>query len=139
LAPFLQPGDVISLTGDLGAGKTCFAQGLARGLKIKRQITSPTFNIIKEYSGILPLYHFDLYRFQSPEQLVELGYEEYFFGEGVSVVEWGNKVSQLFPSAYLEIEFTRLGEKTRRLTISGRGRRWQERVRRWLDRASSRA
>jgi tRNA threonylcarbamoyladenosine biosynthesis protein TsaE len=133
LVPFLKPGDVISLTGDLGAGKTCFVQGLAHGLKIKNHVTSPTFNIIKEYAGLLPLYHFDVYRFKSAEQLIELGYEEYFFGEGVSVIEWGDKISKLLPSDYLEIEFRDPGEETRELKILPHGFCWEKTTKRWLS------
>lgn len=139
LASLLQPGDIISLTGDLGAGKTCFTQGLAQGLNIKSNITSPTFNIIKEYySGSLPLYHFDVYRFQSAAQLIELGYEEYFFGRGVTIIEWGDRILTLFPPDYLEIEFTRLGERVRQLRISAHGVNWQKKIKRWLDGINSR-
>ncbi len=134
LAPLLRPGDVLSLTGDLGAGKTCFTQGLARGLGIEKKITSPTFNLIKEYKNAFPLYHFDVYRLQSPTELMELGYEEYFYGDGVTVIEWGDKIAPLLPPAYLEIEFRRvLKENLREVRIIPRDGDWNERVGRWLS------
>ncbi len=114
LASFLKPGDILSLTGDLGAGKTCFTQGVARGLGIKRRITSPTFNLIKEYKNTLPLYHFDVYRIDTLEEMRDLGYEEYFFGEGITVIEWGDKIRPILPPNLLEIEFKRLLEANER-------------------------
>lgn len=108
LSDHLRPGDLISLTGDLGAGKTCFTQGLAEGLKTDRPASSPTFTIIRVHSGRLPLYHFDLYRIDNARQLENIGYEEYFFGDGVTVVEWGDKMSQLLPADHLTLEMHRL-------------------------------
>jgi tRNA threonylcarbamoyladenosine biosynthesis protein TsaE len=133
LVPFLSAGDVIGLTGDLGAGKTCFTQGLARALGIKGRITSPTFNLIKEYRGRLPLYHFDVFRLESIREMFELDYEGYFFGEGVTVIEWGDKVAPLLPREYLEIEFRRLAkENYRKIRIKPHGAGWQERINKWL-------
>ena len=86
LASFLKPNDVITLEGDLGAGKTTFTKGLALGLGVKRMVTSPTFVIVKEYEGTMPLYHMDVYRLENMEE--DIGFKEYFNGEGVSVVEW---------------------------------------------------
>lgn len=134
LAPVLCGGDVISLTGDLGAGKTCFTQGLAQGLGIKEVVTSPTFNLIKEYPGRLNFYHFDVYRLQSELELIYLGYEEYFFGEGVTVIEWGDKIVSLLPAEFLEIAFRRLlQDNVRRLEIKPYGSRWAELVKKWLQ------
>lgn len=124
LASALIAGDVISLTGDLGAGKTVFVQGLAEGLGIKERVTSPTFTIIKEYAGRIPMFHMDVYRLSSPAELVDLGYEEYFFGEGVSIVEWGDRVEALFPPDYLEISIDRLAESDRKLALAPHGSRW---------------
>lgn len=133
LVPFLSAGDVISLTGDLGAGKTCFTQGLAKALDIKGHITSPTFNLIKEYRGKLPLYHFDIFRLESIREMFELDYEDYFFGEGVTVIEWGDKVAPLLPQEYLEIEFRRLEkENHRRVTIKPHGVKWRKSVKAWI-------
>ncbi|MCL4499042.1 MAG: tRNA (adenosine(37)-N6)-threonylcarbamoyltransferase complex ATPase subunit type 1 TsaE [Chloroflexi bacterium] len=129
LALILEKGDVISLTGDLGAGKTAFVQGLAEGLGVERRVTSPTFPIIKEYSGRIPLYHFDVYRLTSPAELVDLGYEEYFYDDGACVLEWGDRVSELFPPDYLEVLFERAGEDMREIAFIPRGDRWEERMR----------
>ena len=92
------PGQVYTLIGDLGVGKTVFTQGFAKGLGIDEPICSPTFTIIQEYKeGRLPLYHFDVYRISSPEEMDEIGYEEYFYSDGVCLVEWGNLFPELFP------------------------------------------
>ena len=118
LAPALEIGDIISLTGDLGAGKTQFVQGLAAGLEIKKPVTSPTFVIIKQYNdGHLPLYHFDVYRLDSSRNLHALGYEEYFFGDGVTVIEWGDKIKDILPPDHLEVEFHRSTESANRRTL----------------------
>ncbi len=126
LATFFLPGDIINLSGDLGTGKTKFVQGLAAGLGVKEHITSPTYAIIKEYRGTLPLYHFDVYRLESVSELANLGYEDYFFGEGVTVVEWGDKYKDVFPDAALTIELTRLDTTdTRDLSFIFSDIRWQ--------------
>jgi tRNA threonylcarbamoyladenosine biosynthesis protein TsaE len=91
LGELLAPGDVVLLEGDLGAGKTAFTQGIGRGLKVMETINSPTFTILKEYSGRLPLHHFDLYRIDHPEEFFMLGFEDYFGGEGICVVEWAER------------------------------------------------
>ncbi len=99
----LQAGDVITLNGDLGAGKTCLAAGVARGLGITERVTSPTFTLINEYDGHLPLYHLDVYRLANPEELEDLGYEEYFYGSGVTVIEWAHQIEQYLPDERLDI------------------------------------
>lgn len=133
LAPKLSAGDVINLSGDLGAGKTVFTKGLAKGLEIDEPVTSPTFTIIKEYEGRLPLYHFDVYRLFEPDELDELGVDEYFYGDGVSVVEWGDKVKELLPDVHLEVKMLRLvDENFRRIEISPYGESWQRKVDEWL-------
>ncbi|AGL01770.1 tRNA (adenosine(37)-N6)-threonylcarbamoyltransferase complex ATPase subunit type 1 TsaE [Desulfoscipio gibsoniae] len=103
LGGLLQAGDVITLNGDLGAGKTCFATGVARGLGITERITSPTFTLINEYDGELPLYHLDVYRLANPEELEDLGYEEYFYGPGITMIEWAEQVKQYLPAQRLDI------------------------------------
>jgi len=139
LSSYLKAGDVISLTGDLGAGKTCFTQGIAKGLEIKERITSPTFNLIKEYKNAIPLYHFDVYRLNSVDELYDLGYEEYFYGEGVAVIEWGDKINSLLPESLLEIEFHRmLDDNIREIKISYRGDCWGKTVREWIKAWESR-
>jgi len=108
LAAKLKPGDVIALIGDLGTGKTTLTKSIAEGLGITEMITSPTFTIVQEYTeGRLPLYHFDVYRLNDPEEMYELGYEEYFFGQGVCVVEWADRVMELIPegSIVIRIEY----------------------------------
>ena len=102
-----KPGQIICLEGDLGVGKTVFTQGFADGLGIHEPICSPTFTIIQEYTeGRLPLYHFDVYRLGSCEEMDEIGYEEYFYSGGVCLVEWGNLFPELFPenTTYITIE-----------------------------------
>ena len=92
------PGMVIALIGDLGTGKTTLTKSVARGLGVTETVTSPTFNIIREYrSGRIPLFHFDVYRIADPEEMYELGYEEYFYGDGVCVVEWADIIEDLLP------------------------------------------
>lgn len=104
LAHKLRPGDVVALIGDLGTGKTTLTKAIAEGLGITGVITSPTFTIVQEYTeGRLPLYHFDVYRIHDPEEMYELGYEEYFFGEGVCVVEWADLIEELIPGHSIRI------------------------------------
>jgi tRNA threonylcarbamoyladenosine biosynthesis protein TsaE len=98
LAAELKPGDILALIGDLGTGKTTLTKYIARELGIMQPITSPTFTIICEYDdGSLPLYHFDVYRLNSVDEMLELGYEEYFFGDGVCIIEWADKIEELLP------------------------------------------
>lgn len=106
-----RPGSVIALIGDLGTGKTTLTKAIAEGLGVKDVITSPTFNIVKQYeSGRLPLYHFDVYRIGDIDEMYELGYEEYFYGNGVCVIEWADIIEELIPqdAVVIEIEY---GEK----------------------------
>lgn len=92
------PGEIICLDGDLGVGKTVFTQGFAAGLGIDDYVNSPTFNIVKEYDGgRLPLYHFDVYRIGDPSEMEEIGYEDYFYGQGVSIIEWPGQIEELLP------------------------------------------
>lgn len=92
------PGEIICLDGDLGVGKTVFTQGFAAGLGIDDYVNSPTFNIVKEYEGgRLPLYHFDVYRIEDPSEMEEIGYEDYFYGQGVSIIEWPGQIEELLP------------------------------------------
>ncbi len=107
LAPVMVPGDVVSLSGDLGAGKTVFMQGLARALGVETQVTSPTFTIVHEYRGRYPIVHLDVYRLDSFQEVLDLGYDELLEPEAVLVVEWGDAVAPLLPRRYLSIEILR--------------------------------
>ena len=115
----LRKGDVVALIGDLGAGKTVFTKGIAKGLGVKnsRYVNSPTFVIIKEYKGKLPLYHFDLYRLDSHSCLDDMNYEEYFYGDGVTVIEWADKIRELLPKKYWEVGLKAIDEKNRKIEI----------------------
>lgn len=98
------PGQIYTLDGDLGVGKTVFTKGLARGLGIREPVNSPTFTIVQEYrDGRLPLYHFDVYRIEDPEEMEEIGYDDYFFGEGVCLIEWAEKIRELLPEKVIRI------------------------------------
>ena len=120
LAATLSPGTVIAFTGDLGAGKTAFTRGLARGLGIGERVTSPTFTIVNEYEGgRLPLFHFDMYRLESSEELFDIGWEDYLRRGGVSAVEWSEKVADALVGA-LRVDIRRgEGERDRVITVIG--------------------
>ena len=115
------PGMVIALIGDLGTGKTTLTKSIARWLGVTETVTSPTFNIIREYrSGRIPLFHFDVYRIADPEEMYELGYEEYFYGDGVCVVEWADLIEELLPEDAVIIRMNRgASEEEREYTIEG--------------------
>lgn len=121
-------GEVIALSGDLGAGKTCFTQGLALGLGVdsREYVTSPSFALVKEYRGRAPLYHIDLFRILGHKEAEELGYEECFYGEGVTVVEWAEKARSLLPEEYLGIELISLGKNQRQINLHPLGQRYRE-------------
>ena len=122
LARSLKAGDVILLDGDLGAGKTELARGIARGLGVKETVTSPSFTILNVYdSGILPLYHFDWYRLDSEEELYELGLDEYLGGDGAALVEWPARCPDAVPPVHLTIRLEPVGETQRRLLFQPAG------------------
>ncbi|HLS65604.1 MAG TPA: tRNA (adenosine(37)-N6)-threonylcarbamoyltransferase complex ATPase subunit type 1 TsaE [Pseudogracilibacillus sp.] len=120
----LKKGDVITLDGDLGVGKTTFTKGIASGLQIKRAITSPTFTIVKEYAGTLPLYHMDAYRLEHSDE--DIGFDEYFFGEGISVVEWSTFIEDFLPEERLQIIIERIDDDTRKFTFKTSTKRFIE-------------
>ncbi len=134
LAPLLRPGDAVVLTGELGAGKTTFAQGVARGLGVQDQVVSPTFTLIKEYSGRLELAHVDVYRLDRVQEVMDLGLDELGTGDDVLLVEWGEAVEALLPPDRLRVELSSMdttGEHdARRVAIAGVGASWAER---WPD------
>ncbi|MGN1115034.1 MAG: tRNA (adenosine(37)-N6)-threonylcarbamoyltransferase complex ATPase subunit type 1 TsaE [Candidatus Ornithomonoglobus sp.] len=107
----LKGGEFVAMYGDLGAGKTAFVQGLAKALGITQHVTSPTFTIVNEYEGRLPLYHFDVYRIADPEEMYEIGYEDYLDAGGVCIVEWSELIEELFPEEYIKITINKDGTK----------------------------
>jgi tRNA threonylcarbamoyladenosine biosynthesis protein TsaE len=119
LARRLQPGDTVILEGELGAGKSELARGIARGLGVTETVTSPSFTILNVYeSGRCPLYHFDWYRLENEEELYELGMDEYLGGDGVAVVEWAERCPDAVPEKRIRIRLEVTGEETRRIEIS---------------------
>ena len=107
-----RPGDVYTLVGDLGVGKTVFTQGLAAGLEVAEPVNSPTFTIVQVYEeGRLPFYHFDVYRIGDVEEMEEIGYEDYFYGKGVCLIEWADLIEELLPEHYTEIKIEKNLEK----------------------------
>ncbi|EMR05377.1 hypothetical protein C772_02610 [Bhargavaea cecembensis DSE10] len=126
LASLLEGGEVITLEGDLGAGKTTFTQALAKGLGIKRTVSSPTFTILKQYEGRLPLNHLDVYRLADSEE--DLGWDELFYGDAVSVVEWAQYIEEELPEERLDILILRLDENGRRFTFTPNGSRYESMI-----------
>ncbi len=112
-------GDVVACIGPLGAGKTCFLQGLARGLGVTADVTSPTFVLVNQYRGRLPVYHVDAYRTGSLTELVDLGLEEMLHGEGVTVVEWADKLLPLLPPRTVTVTIAGLGDEPRQIELAG--------------------
>ncbi|MBE6929147.1 MAG: tRNA (adenosine(37)-N6)-threonylcarbamoyltransferase complex ATPase subunit type 1 TsaE [Clostridia bacterium] len=118
-AAALRPGDVLAMSGDLGAGKTAFVRGLARGLGLDDRVTSPTFAIVNEYrEGNIPLFHFDMYRLGSSEELYDIGWEDYLREGGVCAVEWSENVDDAMPADCLRVDIRHLSDTERQITIS---------------------
>lgn len=117
------PGTIICVDGDLGAGKTVLAQGIAKGLGISEQVVSPTFTILQEYrDGRIPFYHFDVYRIEDPDEMYEVGFEDYFYGDGVCMVEWAELVRELLPEDHVHITIEKQmdrGSDYRRIRAEG--------------------
>ncbi|NLE64819.1 MAG: tRNA (adenosine(37)-N6)-threonylcarbamoyltransferase complex ATPase subunit type 1 TsaE [Elusimicrobia bacterium] len=121
LAKVFRPGDILCLFGDLGAGKTAFTKGVARGLRIDpHHVHSPTFTLMNIYEGRLSVYHYDLYRI-SADDLLGMGYEEFFYGKGLTVIEWSERLGPLLPKAYWKVELRHGGEDSRRIILSAEG------------------
>ena len=118
LAEQLGPGDVVALTGELGAGKTCFTQGLARGLGVQGRAVSPTFVLVNEYRGRLPVHHVDAYRTGSMTELLDLGLDELLSGDGVTIVEWADKLLPLLPPHTIHVHIEGVGDEPRVITVS---------------------
>ena len=115
----LNPGDVVALVGDLGVGKTCLTQGIARGAGVYQDqtVNSPSYILINEYEGKIPVYHIDLYRLERLEDIIALGLEEYLEGEGVCVIEWADRLGELLPESYIQVSITGEDEFTRAIEV----------------------
>lgn len=128
IATALAPGDVVSLTGDLGAGKTNLVQGAARGLGAEEPVGSPTFVLVREYRGSLPIYHLDVYRLERVQEVLDLGFEDLLDPSGVVFIEWGSAIEGLLPASHLEVELRSLeGEQDREVAVRARGSAWEAR------------
>ena len=117
LAGTLKQGEVVALTGPLGSGKTCLAQGICAGLGVNEAVTSPSFIIINQYPGRFWVYHFDLYRLKDKRELMDLGYEEFFYGNGICIIEWAEKVEELLPEKRMEISLKMISKNKRRIKV----------------------
>lgn len=117
----LKPGMLLCLSGDLGAGKTVIAQGIAKGLGVEGHVTSPTFNIVREYHGREKFCHFDVYRISDPEEMFEIGFYEYLNGEAVCLIEWAELIGEILPKEHMNIEIRYTGDEEREITLSGEG------------------
>ncbi len=137
LAALVRPGDVVLLTGDLGAGKTHFTKGFAKGLGVSDPVTSPTFNILLVYPGRIPLYHFDLYRLERAGQLEDVDYWGTLEADGVSVVEWGDRFPEEIPEDHLACKFCITGDDEREIRVTFAGARGSELARELVLRAGS--
>lgn len=126
----MEEGILVCLNGDLGAGKTCLTKGIAQGLEIEEDVTSPTFILVEEYEGRLPLYHFDVYRIDDPEELYFIGFEEYLGKEAVVIIEWSSRIEEILPIERLDIDISRTGEDKREITLSAVGETAQALLRR---------
>lgn len=127
LARLLGPGRVVLLYGDLGAGKTQLARGMARGLGVSEPVTSPTFTLINEYDGRVPFYHSDLFRLSGPAEVADLGLDDYLYGDGVTAIEWPERLGSLRPAEYLAITITPVADG-RELTFTAAGSDYEELV-----------
>lgn len=124
----LKGGEVIAMSGDLGAGKTTMTKSIAKGLEINDHITSPTFTIVNEYEGRVKLYHFDVYRIGDIEEMYDLGFEEYIYSNAVSIIEWANLIEEILPKDKINIDIISLDEEKRKVTISGEGEKFESLV-----------
>lgn len=119
LSKTLSPGNVVAFFGDLGSGKTVFVRGMADGLKLSSRVSSPTFTIVNEYLGDLPLFHFDMYRISSSEELFDLGWEDYLNRGGICAVEWSENIKEALPENTIIVTFKKTGDNSREITIDG--------------------
>lgn len=118
-AKSLKPGAIVFLKGDLGAGKTTFVKGIAKGLNVNpREVNSPTFVLMNFYDGKMPMYHFDLYRLEKPQEIASMNLDEYFYGDGVSLIEWPERLGVLAPEKYTVVELSHVNETQRTICIA---------------------
>jgi len=131
IAKNLTAGDIVCLIGDLGSGKTVLTKGIAQGLGIKKnEVVSPTFVLIHQYKNArLPFYHFDLYRLKSPKDILDLGYQEYFYSQGITVIEWADRLKYLKPSEFLKINLQVKNENSRLFKFEAEGKHYKELLR----------
>jgi tRNA threonylcarbamoyladenosine biosynthesis protein TsaE len=128
LAAALRPGDVIALSGDLGAGKTCFVQGAAAALGVTERVTSPTFILLREHEGRVPVKHLDVYRLSNLQELTDLGFEELLDPSSIVFIEWGDAVGPLLPDEFLEVELRGDADDERAIDVHAHGRAWNGRL-----------
>ncbi|HEY3209606.1 MAG TPA: tRNA (adenosine(37)-N6)-threonylcarbamoyltransferase complex ATPase subunit type 1 TsaE [Actinomycetota bacterium] len=129
LAEFLGPRDVVSLTGDLGAGKTTLVQGAAEGLGVTEPVLSPTFTLVRRYRGTIPVYHLDVYRLERLQEVLDIGFDEILDQGAVVFIEWGDAIDPLLPAEHLQVELTLpLEGDERRILLTWHGRSWAERI-----------
>ena len=127
IGQLLKPGDILCLNGDLGAGKTTLTKSIGLGLGVEDYITSPTFALINEYDGRIPVYHFDVYRLENVEDLYDLGFDEYFYGHGVSIIEWADKIEALLPKERIVLDIEKaIDLDSRIISLRGYGSRYLE-------------
>ena len=129
MATLLRPGDVVSLTGDLGAGKTTFVQGAARALGVQEPVLSPTFALVRQYRGRVPVYHLDIYRLDRVQDVLDLGFEEFVDRRAIVFIEWGDAIDALLPPEHLQVELALPADgEERRLSVTWYGRSWAARI-----------
>jgi tRNA threonylcarbamoyladenosine biosynthesis protein TsaE len=135
LGRLLQPGDVVALVGDLGTGKTQFIKGLAEGVGVGKAtyVSSPSFTLINEYPGRIPFYHIDLFRLESEKEAEGIGLEEYVRGNGITAIEWADKISSLLPEELLWVQIYYTGKNTRSIEIISKGKRYEQLMRKVSD------
>ncbi len=128
ISKFLKEGDIVCLFGNLGSGKTVLTKGIASGMGIKKdKVVSPSFVLIRQYTKVNPpLYHFDLYRLKDPKEIIDLGYEEYFYNGGVAVIEWADRLGFLLPKEYLKVELSLRKDLTRLIKFKAQGARYEK-------------
>lgn len=113
----LKQGAILLLNGDMGAGKSVFARGIIKALGYAGAVTSPTFTLMNEYATVPPIYHFDLYRLEEPEQLYDIGFEEYLYSDGISIIEWPSKMEYLKPKTFISVNIEHIDENQRKVTV----------------------